>query len=248
MMASFRAAIMQGKNVVLGLLGAIVLVGAVLFWIGMSGGSTHVPAGAPGVGFVKNDAGSAEAPGAGASGAPDGGKAAAGDGGRQTVLDRKLRDQLRQKLLAAWAASPDEAVATAARGGRFLPMPERDGGGVDPEYIRGVIRSDLVPLAKGCYEELLGKHQDAGGQLTMSFTIVGDENVGGIVESAEVTGEGHMGDEKLTTCMRESMLSLAFGAPPRGGAVTVTYPIRFDPDGEPPPAGGKDEKGGKERR
>jgi hypothetical protein len=44
---------MRGKLVVAGLVGAILLVCGVIFWVGIHGGSTHEPPSAPGVGFVK---------------------------------------------------------------------------------------------------------------------------------------------------------------------------------------------------
>ena len=37
------AGAVKGKTLILGLIGALVLVVGLLFWAGMSGGSTHVP-------------------------------------------------------------------------------------------------------------------------------------------------------------------------------------------------------------
>ena len=39
----------SGKQLILGLIGAIVLVASLLFWAGMTGGSTHVPPSKAGV-------------------------------------------------------------------------------------------------------------------------------------------------------------------------------------------------------
>ncbi len=44
---------MRGNLVVAGLVGAILLVCALIFWVGVHGGSKHEPPSAPGVGFVK---------------------------------------------------------------------------------------------------------------------------------------------------------------------------------------------------
>jgi len=227
----------RGKNLVLILMGAILLVFGVLIWVGMTGGSQHVPQSQPGIGFVKADTGAAAEP-------PErGGDAGAepGDTGEgpltKTVVDKKVREELRKRILAGWAAYDDGEVATAAKEGRLLPMPTSPGGGVDPQYIRDVVRGDFVPLARGCYEELLSRNKKAGGRMVMKFKVVGDEKVGGIVEEAEIETEGGLADEKLSTCMRESMLSVAFRPPPpspggRGGWVTVTYPIELSPDGD----------------
>lgn len=52
-----KARPIQGKTFILGLLGALILLVGIIFWIGMSGGSTHVPLSKPGVGFTADDAG-----------------------------------------------------------------------------------------------------------------------------------------------------------------------------------------------
>ena len=41
----------QGKHLIIAFLGAIVLAAGIIFWIGMSGGSRHVPQSKPGVDF-----------------------------------------------------------------------------------------------------------------------------------------------------------------------------------------------------
>ena len=49
----------QGKHLILGVIGAIMVVAGLLFWAGMTGGSTHVPVSKPGVAFVTDDAAAA---------------------------------------------------------------------------------------------------------------------------------------------------------------------------------------------
>jgi hypothetical protein len=231
-----KARPVQGKTFILALLGALVLVVGGVFWIGMHGGSTHVPLSRPGVGFTADDAG---APSASATGRADE-AAPAFDGGAivTTVNDRKVRDELRKRILAGWAAGPDPEVAAAAKAGRFVPAEAGDGGGrMDPKYIQEVVRSELFPMAKKCYEELLTRKQNAKGRMEMSFTIVADEKLGGIVEDADANhGDGGLADEKMTTCMRESLSTLAFRPPAQGGYVTVVYPISFSNDDDEPDA------------
>jgi hypothetical protein len=220
----------KGKTLILGVLGALVVVVGLLFWAGMTGGSTHVPLSAPGVGFTVDDTGAATpSPSATASGA-----AAAWDGAvlAQTVHDPKVRDELRKRILAGWAAEGAPEVAAAAKQGRFLPAPTGpDGGRMDPKYIQEVVRGEFFPMAEKCYEELLTRKKGAKGRIEMSFTIVADEKLGGILEDVEADhGDGGLADAKMTTCMRESMSSLAFRPPTHGGYVTVVYPFEFSPD------------------
>ena len=70
---------MQGKKVVIALLVALLGVFGAVVWIGVSGGSQHVPRSAPGVAFKAAPAPADEAgasPDAGAQG-PDAGEAGA---------------------------------------------------------------------------------------------------------------------------------------------------------------------------
>jgi hypothetical protein len=226
-----KPAPIKGKTLILGVLGALVVTVGLLFWAGMTGGSTHVPLSAPGIGFTTDEAGpSAPAPGsAGPSAAGAGWDGAAI---AQTIHDAKARDELRKRILAGWAASPEPEVAAAAKEGRFLPAPEGpDGGRMDPKYIQEVVRGEFFPMASKCYEELLTRKKDAKGRVEMSFTIVADEKLGGILEDVEAKhDDAGLADERMTTCMRESMSTLAFRPPAHGGIVTVVYPIVFAPD------------------
>jgi hypothetical protein len=71
---------------------------------------------------------------------------------------------------------------------------------------------------------------DPRGQIVFWFAIVGDEKVGGIVESVDVLDESTLRDPEMIECMRESFLSVTFPPPKGGGFVTVKYPMMFAPD------------------
>ena len=104
---------------------------------------------------------------------------------------------------------------------------------MDPSYLQSVIREDFVPMAKKCYEELLTRQPDAGGRIMMTFKIVGDDKLGGIVEDAAVEADGGVADEKMSTCVRESLSTLAFRPPADDDVVTIVYPVVFNPKREP---------------
>ena len=63
------------------------------------------------------------------------------------------------------------------------------------------------------------------------FSIVGNTELGGVVEKVEVHQEGTtLDDEEFVTCVRESMYTTMFDAPPEGqNSITVTYPFSFAP-------------------
>ena len=222
----------RGKTFIVGLLGTLVLVIGFVFWAGMSGGSRHVPLSKPGVGFSSDEVATASPSAGPLSGFPR-------DAGalKKSVASRKVRDELRERILAGWANAPEPEVAAAAKAGRFVPAPTaKDGTGMDPAYVQDVVREEFLPMAKACFEELRSRKKNAEGRVEMRFTVVADEKFGGIIEDVEADHrDGGLADERMTTCMRESMSTLAFRAPARGGYVTIVYPFDFL-ENEPPDA------------
>ncbi|MBL8606953.1 MAG: AgmX/PglI C-terminal domain-containing protein [Myxococcales bacterium] len=146
----------------------------------------------------------------------------------KTVIDKKTRDEMRRRILEGlWAerGGPPPGAPLAA---------PSDGKPLDKEYIQGRVREDFFPMAKQCYEELLARKPDAGGRFVIKFKIVGDAKVGGVVDEAEADPSSTLVDDKMRTCLEQSMLSMAFKPPPEDGTVTVTYPFTFSPgDGAP---------------
>ncbi len=132
---------------------------------------------------------------------------------------------MRKRIYAAFGQPVPEARGPQAAAAPLLPGEPR----LSSEYLQERIREDFIPLARECYEAALEQNPSLAGKVMMTFEIVGDESVGGVVESAEL-GEGStLDDPEFNTCMRESMLSMVFEPPKGGGSVTVNYPIRFDP-------------------
>lgn len=147
-----------------------------------------------------------------------------------TVHDRRVRDELRQRMVAAWVAPPTGD-----------PMPTGADGKIDPAYIRDVVRSDLRPMIEKCFEELRSRRPDSEGRFSMSFKIVGDAQIGGIVDETKLADDaGALAmDESFTTCVRESAMTLAFRPPPlelgTRGEVVVPITLVLRPPPPPPP-------------
>lgn len=208
-----------------------VAMGAAFWWYGRDRAPTGPRRPPPGVTAVT----SVGVGGAGSSVTAPPGRAREVDGFRPltgTVRDRAVRDDLRRRILAAWLESLPLADASVdASSARFVPMPTLDGGTVDPAYLRERIREDFVPMARGCYEQLLARHPDARGRTVTEFVIVGDERVGGVVDEVTVEpGDGGLSDEGFSTCLSGSMSAMAFRPPPGRGSLRVRYPFVFTPD------------------
>lgn len=167
----------------------------------------------------------------------------------ETVRDERLREQLRAALARVFAdrgsaldagATPSSASATTAL------------GNLDPNYIRQRIRGDFIPMASRCYDLLLSRRPGFAGRMVLRFRITAHEQLGGIVEEVSVApardgdagdadadasldagARSVFGDDAFETCVRESMMTVAFAPPERGGSLSVSYPIGLSPD-EPP--------------
>lgn len=170
--------------------------------------------------------------------------------------NRERADEIRRALFRALGdpkehpdgAPPSKGAEAESAKTPSMPAPEAGNSakGALGDYVKGVVREQFFPMARDCYEELLGRHPDGGGDIALDFTIGGDEDLGGVVELADVNSKlSSIQDEAFALCLRESMYGVVFDAPPPGHPrVSVTYPIRFAPtsnaDGSAP-SGSTDE-------
>ncbi len=141
---------------------------------------------------------------------------------QQREASTRMRSELRATFGNA-AARPSEPAPAAAE--PATPPPA-----LDKEYIRDRIREDLVPVAVECYESVLADQPDAGGKIVMRFAILGDPDVGGVVDEAAVDPlQSDFDNAFLRECMTQSLMAVNFDAPPEGGRMEVTYPFVFEP-------------------
>lgn len=173
------------------------------------------------------------------SGPADGNAAVARAKGKRTVdaaererVLRGIRDALERR-----ASGPREPAREATGERRAAPPGDAEGPG---EGVRDrsdgelgdlvqAVNDDLLPLAEECYEEALAEHPDLRGMADLEISILGDEDLGGIVESLEL-GEGNeIDDPGFSECLRETLLSTIFPAPADGGQRDVRLTLRFEP-------------------
>ncbi|MCH9682791.1 MAG: AgmX/PglI C-terminal domain-containing protein [Deltaproteobacteria bacterium] len=136
---------------------------------------------------------------------------------------RAKRDALRKRIQQAQRSRLDRPQTD--------PPPEPQAlGQLQAEYIQSRIREDLVPLAVECYQLALDDDDSIEGRLLMNFSIVGEPDVGGIVETTDIDPHSEIVHPELVECMQESMMSVTFDPPTDGGALSVTYPFVFEQD------------------
>jgi hypothetical protein len=170
------------------------------------------------------------------------GDTAPAEGRSGPPMDRARADRMREQIRALFAeagpmlfGSAASAAPSASAAPAFPTMPlnpRADAGEstVDPDYIRNRIHEDLFPLAKDCYGDALKRNPKAAGRIEVYFKVIGDKKVGGVVDEVKLLDGTTLDDAEMQTCVRESMMSVSFDAPPGDGELTVIYPIEFSPD------------------
>lgn len=148
---------------------------------------------------------------------------------RHAAAREQIQQALAQRASAhpkpeAPPAEPEQAPSGLPNGLRTVIE-----GNLDKEYIREAVRKDLIPLAHDCYGSMLEIDPNFAGTLVLEFDIMGDEDVGGIVDDVKPAEGTDMTNPEFVECMSESMMTVMFPPPEGGGMVHVTYPMQFEP-------------------
>ena len=142
----------------------------------------------------------------------------------------RIDSQARQLLLATIVTRlAAQQVRSSGDNGATAPASERPGT-LPRQYIVEQV-GEIKPLLRECYQMALDGNTDLQGTLKVRFTVVADEELGGLITDSQVVGGSATGNEGLNEglveCIRETMYALRLKAPEHGGKVTVTYPFRF---------------------
>lgn len=144
---------------------------------------------------------------------------------------RAIRDAIAQRDTRA-APSPrpasDEPPVEDQGGQGGDGLKDRSGG-----KLAGLLKDlqdDVMPLADECYAQALERDPSIAGGLGLQFAIIGDEDVGGLVESVELEDGSDIQDPEMLECMRETLLSTIFPAPDDSGETGVRLTLEFSPD------------------
>jgi hypothetical protein len=108
----------------------------------------------------------------------------------------------------------DEAKAFLMLGSRSGTLP--------PLVIRQVVRASYG-VFRGCYERGLVTNPNLEGRVTVRFVIQVDGSVGDVTN-----GGSDLPNDEVVQCVLQGFVGLRFPAP-RGGIVTVQYPIMLQP-------------------
>jgi len=171
------------------------------------------------------------------------GRAPGAAAGGQPEPRRRLGAEERARLLEALHRRLGEPAARRAGGSGGEVASSAAGpvhGTLDKDYIRDRVR-EIVPLVKECYQQALARGPgDAGtadGVLKVRFSIIGDPELGGVIEDSKVLEDTPLAaNASLAECVQESMYAMQLEPPKGGGRVNVTYPFRFKSSADDKPA------------
>ncbi len=138
----------------------------------------------------------------------------------KNAIDSESRQKMLAGLLAklARASSGSPAKTKQAEGEPLL-------GSLSKEYIQESIK-EIIPLVKECYHMALAEDPKLAGKIIVRFTIIADQEYGGLVEESQVLDDTELAaNPMLNECFRETMYALKIKAPEGGGRVTVNYPF-----------------------
>ena len=156
---------------------------------------------------------------------------------RREVMQRQIVDAMAAREAAVTARPPAEPGAHAPR-----PRGEARGEPADDVpadtildrtgnhgYLSRVLSRDLMPLVDECHALVREEHPELAGMLVLDLEILGDEDIGGVVNTLEPGQGNEIAEPALLECVRESLLATTLPPPEQGGRDAVSLSMRFDP-------------------
>lgn len=120
------------------------------------------------------------------------------------------------------AAEPGEEEAPA-----ITPLVDRTG---NHAYLARVLSEELLPLVAECEQLARARQPGLAGLLNLNVEILGDEELGGVIDSLETAADNEVVDPGMIECVRESLLATVLPAPDQGGRDSVMLSLRIGPE------------------
>jgi hypothetical protein len=138
--------------------------------------------------------------------------------------ERRERERLRGALLHRYGRSsplPDQPELDAEP-----VLPPASWSSLPEDYVRGILEDQLMPLAEACYEDLGSAEPEA--TVTLSLAVVGDAELGGVIDSIEVNAAESSTEGELSECLRQAAYELRFDPPDQGqGVEELEFTVDF---------------------
>ena len=156
---------------------------------------------------------------------------------KKKKVTRAERDAVHRRILESLSRR-DAKKKTDARPLEPEPEPEPEPvrsqiknrmGDDDPwnALMADLLSNDFGPLADECFAAAKERNPELGGMADIRFTVVADEDVGGVVETAEAGDGNEIEDPGFVECMQETMLSTIFPPPTDNGRRDIKLTMPF---------------------
>lgn len=157
----------------------------------------------------------------------------------RAVMHRRISEAMAAREAAAQVKAKDVEEARAVERANQakaaeadVPLPgqqmiDRSG---NRAYLTRVMSQELIPLADECYAMARERAPELAGMMELDVALVGDEDVGGVVESVEVSANNKIKDPELLECVRESLMATTLPPPEQGGRDAFMMSMKFAPD------------------
>ena len=91
------------------------------------------------------------------------------------------------------------------------------------------LQAQLIPAAKSCYEDLAPA--GTAGMLSFAVVVLGDEDIGGVIDEVELEAEHSSIEGELSECVRQAAYALELDPPASGrGVEEFEFSLEFRDD------------------
>jgi hypothetical protein len=146
---------------------------------------------------------------------------------------RAERNAVRERISRALSTAPtphDQQAPPADDPDRPGDLKDRVGG---RSALVSHLNREYMPLARDCIQQAQERSPELQGMLTLAIATAADE-LGAVVESAEVPAGSAVQEDGLTECLRESAMTLTFPPPLTAGREQFQLTLRIEPPRGPP--------------
>ena len=152
--------------------------------------------------------------------------------------DGRRRDRVRRSLQSRFGRPTPEADRDPTRPGSALeaepdasaPLPEASWTRLPEDYVKEILQAQLIPAAKSCYEDLA---PGSSGMLSFAVVVLGDEDIGGVIDEVELEAEHSSIEGELSECVRQAAYALELDPPASGrGVEEFEFSLEFRDDAD----------------
>jgi hypothetical protein len=114
----------------------------------------------------------------------------------------------------------------------YRPGELRDRAGFGPGVMKA-LNEGFIPLVDECVDMAHERSPELSGVLAIQVEIIGDPELGGVIEKVGFSESNDLVDAELQECVRESAWSLTLPPPEARGkqAMEMTIPVTPEDDG-----------------